>query len=48
MILIIFIIYKRFKWTKIWILIQKFDNAGIKQLNDSSAFIEHSNTMDEI
>ena len=27
-------------------LIEKYENAGIKKLNNSSAFIEYSNTMD--
>ena len=29
-------------------LIEKHKNAGIKYLNDSSAFIEHSDTMDDV
>ena len=29
-------------------LIKKRENAGIKDLNDSSAFIEYSNTMDDV
>ena len=29
-------------------LIKKRENAGIKHLNDSKAFVEHSNTMDDI
>ena len=29
-------------------LIKKREEAGIKNLNDPSAFIEHSNTMDDI
>ena len=29
-------------------LIKKHKNAGIKYLNDSSAFIEHSDTMDDV
>ena len=28
-------------------LIEKCENAGIKNLNDPSAFIEYSNTMDD-
>ena len=28
--------------------IKKRENAGIKHLNDSNAFIEHSNTMDDV
>ena len=30
------------------VLIGKRENAGIKHLNDSSAFIECSNTMDDV
>ena len=29
-------------------LINKWENAGVKQLNDSKAFIEYLNDMDEI
>ena len=29
-------------------LIEKRENAGIKNLNDLNAFIEYSNTMDEV
>ena len=29
-------------------LIKKRENAGIKHLNDSKAFIEYSNTMDDV
>ena len=29
-------------------LIKKHEDVGIKHLNDSKAFIEHSNTMDDI
>ena len=29
-------------------LIKKCDDAGIKNLNDPSAFIEYSNTMDDV
>ena len=29
-------------------LIRKREDAGIKNLNDSSAFIEYSNTMDDV
>ena len=29
-------------------LIEKCENAGIKNLNDPSAFIEYSNTMDDV
>ena len=29
-------------------LIKKRENAGIKNLNDPSAFIEYSNTMDDV
>ena len=30
------------------ILIEKSENVGIKHLNDSNAFIEFSNTMDDV
>ena len=33
---------------KYQLLIKKRENAGIKNLNDSSAFIEYSNTMDDV
>ena len=29
-------------------LIEKYENAGIRNLNDSSAFIEYSNTIDDV
>ena len=29
-------------------LIEKRENAGIKNLNDPNAFIEYSNTMDDV
>ena len=29
-------------------LINKWEKAGLKNLNDKNAFIEHSNTMDDI
>ena len=29
-------------------MIKKRENAGIKNLNDPSAFIEYSNTMDDV
>ena len=29
-------------------LIEKCENAGIKNLNDPSAFIEYANTMDDV
>ena len=34
--------------TKYQLLIKKRENAGIKILNDPSAFIEYSNSMDHI
>ena len=33
---------------KYQLLIKKIENAGIKNLNDTSAFIEYSNSMDDI
>ena len=39
---------KRCKRTKYEFLIKKRENAGIKNLNDPIAFIECSNTMDDV
>ena len=39
---------KRFKWTQVWIFDQKAWDAGIKHFNDTEAFIECSNTMDDV
>ena len=33
---------------KYQLLIKKLENAGIKHLNDPNAFIEYSNTVDDI
>ena len=33
---------------KYQLLIDKREKAGLKNLNDKNAFIEHSNTMDDI
>ena len=34
--------------TKYQFFIKKRENVGIKNLNDPSAFIEYSNTMDDV
>ena len=34
--------------TKYWFLIGKRESTGLKQFNDSKAFIEYSNDMDDI
>ena len=39
---------KELSETKHEILIKKRENVGIKHLNDSNAFIECSNTMDDV
>ena len=39
---------KDFKEPKYQLLIKKCEDAGIKNLNDPSAFIEYSNTMDDV
>ena len=39
---------KDLKEPKYQFLIKKREDVGIKHLNDQSAFIEHSNTMDDI
>ena len=44
----IFLYPKRFRRTKYQFLIKKRENAGIKNLNDPNAFIEYSNTMDDV
>ena len=41
-------LYKRFKWTQVWFLIKKREDTGIKHLNDPNAFIECSDTMNDI
>ena len=48
MILIKFILYKRFKWTQLWIFDQKPWGCWNKKFNDPEAFIECSNTMDDV
>ena len=49
MILITFILYVRdLNEPKYKILIKKRKDAGIKHLNDPNAFIECSNTMDDV
>ena len=39
---------KDLKKTKYQLLIKKREDAGIKNLNDLTAFIEYSNSMDDI
>ena len=39
---------KRFKWNQVWILIKKREDAAKNHLNDSNAFIECLNTMDDV
>ena len=41
-------ICKRVIWSKYWLLINKRESTGLKYLNDSKAFIEYSNDMDDI
>ena len=41
-------ICKRVIWSKYWPLINKRESTGLKYLNDSKAFIEYSNDMDDI
>ena len=48
MILLTKFVYKRFKRTKVSIFDKKCENVGIKHLNNPNAFIEYSNTMDDI
>ena len=48
MILLTKFVYKRFKQTKVSIFDKKRENVGIKHLNNPNAFIECSNTMDDI
>ena len=42
------LLFKKFKRTKVCTFDQNRENAGIKYLNDPNAFIECSNTMDEV
>ena len=44
----IYLYAKELSETKHEILIKKRENVGIKHLNDSNAFIECSNTMDDV
>ena len=44
----IYLYAKDLEEPKYQFLIKKRENAGIKKLNDSSAFIEYSNTMDDV
>ena len=44
----IYLYAKELSETKHEILIKKGENVGIKHLNDSNAFIECSNTMDDV
>ena len=44
----IYLYAKDFSESKYEYLIKNLENAGIKHLNDSKAFIECSNTMDDI
>ena len=39
---------QKIKWTKVWIFDQKMWGCWIEHFNDSNAFIECSNTMDDI
>ena len=48
MILIKFIYARDLNEPKYKLLIEKRENAGIKHLNDPNAFIECSNTMDDV
>ena len=44
----IYLYVKDFSESKYQFLITKRENAGVKKLNDPSAFIEYSNTMDDL
>ena len=44
----IYLYAKDFEEPKYQLLIKKRENDGIKNLNDSNAFIEYSNTMDDV
>ena len=41
-------LYAKESEPKYQLLIEKYENAGIKDLNNPSAFIEYSNTMDDV
>ena len=44
----IYLYAKDLEEPKYQLLIKKRENTGIKNLNDPNAFIEHSNTMDDV
>ena len=44
----IYLYAKDLSGPKYQFLVEKCENAGIKNLNDPSAFIEYSNTMDDV
>ena len=44
----IYLYAKDLEEPKYQFLIKKYENAGIKNLNDPNAFIEYSNTMDDV
>ena len=44
----IYLYAKDLEEPKYQLLIKKRENAGIKKLNDPNAFIEYSNTMDDV
>ena len=44
----IYLCAKDLEESKYQLLIDKREKAGLKNLNDKNAFIEHSNTMDDI
>ena len=44
----IYLYAKDLEKPKYQLLIKKLENAGIKNLNDPNAFIEYSNTMDDV
>ena len=41
-------LWVRVQLQSINLLIKKHENAGVKQLNDTQAFIEYSNIMDDV
>ena len=44
----IYLCAKDLREPKYQFLIERCENAGIKNINDPSAFIEYSNTMDDV
>ena len=44
----VYLYVKDLEEPKYQFLIEKREKAGLKNLNDKNAFIEHSNTMDDI